>query len=47
MKRVNLMARKDGIDVPGVEVLAMGDTLVLYYDEEDACVTLRTCEEES
>jgi hypothetical protein len=47
MNRVNLMARKDGIEIPGVGALAMGDTLVLDYDEEDVCVTLGTVEEES
>jgi hypothetical protein len=36
------MARKDGVAIPGQSgqyVLAMGDTLVLPYDEEDVCVT--------
>jgi hypothetical protein len=42
MKRLNIMARKDGVVIVGKSgqyVLAMGDTIVLTYDEEDLCVT--------
>jgi Trk K+ transport system NAD-binding subunit len=41
MKRLNIMARKDGVVIPGgSDVLAAGDTIVLTYDEEDVRVTM-------